>query len=277
LRPDLHTHTTFSDGTLDPEDLVTTAHKVGITHLAVCDHDATAGLAAARTKAESLGMTLIPGIEINTREMIAVHILGYFIDENSEALQKVLNHHRELRHKRAEMILEKLGRMGIKMSISDFDFMKGGAAIGRPHIADKLREKGVVFSRQEAFDKFLARGKPAYVFYEGPSPEDAIKTILEAKGVPVVAHPGYSVTQDLIKELKQMGLEGIEVYYPSHNPEQIRNFLERAKEQDLVVTGGSDYHGPGSGHERLGEIDVPEQTVENLLNRKNKLFGYANS
>ncbi len=273
MRVDLHSHTTFSDGTLEPEELVATAHKLGITHLAVSDHDSTGGLDTAREKAAGLNMTIIPAIEINTRESLPIHILGYFIEDKNETFQKILNHHREIREKRAEMILEKLSRMGIKISLSDFGTRLGGAAIGRPHIADKLRERGVVFSRQEAFDKFLARGKPAYVLYEGPSPKDAIEAILAAKGVPVVAHPGYSVTHDMLLDLVKLGLQGVEVYYPSHNPDQIGNFLDFTKKNDLVATGGSDYHGPGSGHEKMGEIDVPEIVLENLMERKQKLFG----
>lgn len=274
MKVDLHTHTTFSDGTLEPEELVAAAHRLGITHLCVSDHDSTGSLEPSRAKAAELGVTLIPGIEINTREeMSAVHVLGYFIDDKNEAFQKILDHHRSLRTLRAGLILEKLGKMGIKISLSDFSCLKGGAAIGRPHIADKLREKGIVFSRQEAFDKFLAKGKPAYVFYEGPTPKEAIDAILLAKGVPVVAHPGFYVSTETILELAKLGLQGIEVYYPTHNPDQVRNFLETAKKNDLLATGGSDYHGPGSGHERLGEIEVPEKIVEQLLERKKKLFG----
>ncbi|OGR82121.1 MAG: hypothetical protein A2901_07660 [Elusimicrobia bacterium RIFCSPLOWO2_01_FULL_54_10] len=273
MRVDLHSHTTYSDGTLEPEELVSTAHKLGITHLAVTDHDSTGSLDAARAKAKELGMTLIPGIEINTREMAAVHILGYYIDDSDASFQKILDHHRRLRTQRAAMILEKLAKMGIKISLSDFDHREGAAAIGRPHIADKLREKGIVFSRQEAFDKFLARGKPGYVFYEGPSPKDAIEAILSCKGVPVVAHPGFSVSGQAILDLAKLGLQGIETFYPSHNPDQVRNFMDIAKKNDLLATGGSDYHGPGSGHERLGEMDVPEKIVEELLARKQKLFG----
>ena len=273
MRPDLHSHTTYSDGTLEPEDLVSAAQKLGITHLGISDHDSTGALDTAREKAREFGMEIIPAIEINTRELTPIHVLGYFIEDKNEDFQKILNRHREIREKRAEMILEKLSRMGIKIALSDFRTRVGGAAIGRPHIADKLREKGVVFSRQEAFDKFLARGKAAYVFYEGPTPKEAIDAILSAKGVPVVAHPGFSVSPETLTELIRLGLAGIEAYYPSHNPDQVRNFLDFAKKNDLVVTGGSDYHGPGSGHERLGEIDVPEGTVESLLERKKEIFG----
>jgi 3',5'-nucleoside bisphosphate phosphatase len=178
-----------------------------------------------------------------------------------------------VRTKRAEAIVEKLRRMGFRISISDFNGRKEKAAIGRPHIADKLKEMGIVFSRQEAFDKFLARGKPAYVFYEGPSPKEAIDMICECKGIPVLAHPGFLVQKETIDALVKLGLQGLETYYPSHSKDQIRNFIEIAQHHNLVTTGGSDYHGPGSGHERLGEIDVPLQTIEALLQRKQKLFG----
>ena len=212
-------------------------------------------------------------MEINTRDSVAVHILGYFLDDKDAAFQESLSKHRGLRNDRARQILEKLSRMGIKISLSDFGDRPDRAALGRPHIADKLKEKGIVFSRQEAFDKYLANGRPAYSDYDGPSPREAIRMILEAGGVPVIAHPGYAVSTELLENLAAEGLAGIEVYYPTHNAEQVRNFLETAKRMDLVVTGGSDYHGPGSGHERLGEIEVPELALEDLLERRRRLFG----
>lgn len=272
IKTDLHTHTNYSDGTLEPLELVEKAHELGITHLAICDHDSTGGIEPARKRAKELEMTIIPGIEINTKETISMHLLGYFIEEASEALQKSLQTNRKARMTRAQRILDKLHRMGIKISLSDFDIKKDGAAIGRPHIADKLREKGIVFSRQEAFDKYLAQGRPAYVLYEGPNPVEAIQAILAAKGVPVLAHPGYSVSRETIELLVKNGLQGIEAFYPSHHPDQVRAFVELAKRLDLVVTGGSDYHGPGTGHERLGEIEIPAETLDILLERKKKIF-----
>jgi len=274
VKVDLHTHSTYSDGTLEPDELITSASKTGITHMALCDHDSTSGLKSANEKAKEYGMTIIPAIEINTRDTIAIHILGYFIDEKSEDLQKTLIHHRTVRTARAQMILDKLHRMGIKIHISDFSNGKDGSAIGRPHIADKLKEMGLVFSRQEAFDKYLGQGRSAFIAYEdGPTPKDAIDAISGSGGVPVLAHPGYFVSPETIESLTKIGLQGIEVYYPSHREEQIRNFVVLAKKLDIIPTGGSDYHGPGSGHERLGEIPVPEKTVDLLLERKQKLYG----
>ncbi len=274
MRIDLHTHSTYSDGTIEPEDLVTAANRCGITHMALSDHDSTGGLAAAREKAKQYNMTIIPAVEINTQETdTSVHVLGYFIDENNEQFQNTLKHHREIRQTRAKMILDKLNHMGIKLSVSDFKSEKDSAAIGRPHIADKLKEKGIVFSRKEAFDKYLAKGKSAYVFYQGPTPKDAIQTILACKGIPVLAHPSYYVSEATILELMKEGLQGIEVHYPSHSNSQIGNFIQFAKKNDLLITGGSDYHGPGSGHENLGEVEAPKDALDNILARKQKLFG----
>jgi predicted metal-dependent phosphoesterase TrpH len=269
MKIDLHTHSIYSDGTLEPEDLVQKAAECGITHLALCDHDTTAGLQDALKASEKIKMNLIPGIEINTRQVnFSVHILGYFIDAENERLQKKLDQYRKLRTTRAQMMVDRLKRMGIKMDISDFNGRKEKSAIGRPHLADKLKELGVVFSRSEAFQKYLAKGKPGYVFYEGPTPKDALETILDCGGVPVLAHPGFFVSEKMIQELIGLGLQGLEVYYPSHSDEQVRTFLELAEKNNLIVTGGSDYHGPGSGHEELGEIQVPEKVLEKLQERK---------
>lgn len=272
MRIDLHSHSTFSDGTLEPDELIEKASEVGITHLSLSDHDCTHGLELATQKAKDLGINIIPGVEINTRESTSVHILGYLMETENEPFQKRLQLHRDLRRKRAELILSKLAKMGIKISISELDHGRETASIGRPHIADKLKEKGLVFSREEAFEKYLSRGRAAYVFYEGPTPKDAIEVILGAKGLPVLAHPGYQVSEETILDLVKIGLQGIETFYPSHNPQQIQNYLELAKRLDLIPTGGSDYHGPDSGHEQLGEIAVPEETYEKLLERKQKLF-----
>lgn len=274
MRIDLHTHSTYSDGTLEPADVVRHAHGFGITHMALSDHDSTGGLNAARAQAKEYGMEIIPAVEINTQETeVSVHVLGYYLDENDEKFQATLRRHREIRQTRAKMILEKLHHMGIKISLSDFSGEKDAAAVGRPHIADKLKEKGVVFSRKEAFDKFLAKGKPAYVFYQGPTPKDAIEIILGAKGIPVIAHPGYYVSEQTIASLAELGLQGIEVNYPTHSSSQRGNFVQIAQKYNLVVTGGSDYHGPGSGHEAMGDVEAPQDAVDKLLARKQKLFG----
>ena len=137
MKIDLHTHTTFSDGTLDPEELVDAAHGLGITHMAIVDHDSTGSLDLARAKAAQYGLTVIPGVEINTKDTVSVHVLGYFVEEKDEQFQKTLVQHRDLREKRAQVILDKLHRMGIKISLSDFGPIKDSAAIGRPHIEQK--------------------------------------------------------------------------------------------------------------------------------------------
>lgn len=274
MKIDLHTHSTFSDGTLEVSDLVEKAQALGITHLALCDHDSTGGLEIAAAEAKRRNMTLIPAIEINTRETRSViHILGYFIEAEEPSFQQLLIEHRRLRLERASATVDKLKRMGFRISMDDFDLSCMKSAIGRPHIADKLKEKGVVFSRKEAFDKFLAKGKSAYVEYLGPTPEVAIAAIRKAKGVPVLAHPGYFVSPEEIRALKDLGLEGIEVYYPTHSNSQVREFLELSARIELVTTGGSDYHGPNSGHEGLGEVNVPEEVYDNLGQRRAKLFG----
>ncbi len=271
MKIDLHTHSTYSDGTLAPELLVEAASKVGITHLALSDHDSTEGLSRARTKAAQLNITLIPAVEINT-ETNPIHILGYFVDENDSNFLNTLKKNRDSREHRMNLMLEKLKGLGINISKEELLNGNKDTALGRPHVADNLIKKGIVKSRAEAFDRYLGKGCPAFVPHKDTTPEDAIQTILAGKGVPVLAHPGFGVQEETIRLLTEKGLQGLEAYYLKHSPDQIKKFLEIAKRYHLVATGGSDYHGPGSGHEALGQANVPLNTVEEILKRKEKLF-----
>jgi len=262
---DLHTHTTCSDGTLAPEALFSKALELGVRILSVTDHDSTVGLEAIQPLAQSHPeIRLIPGIEMSAEGDHYCHILGYFIDYASTSFQ---THLAQLRLKRLERIAamtKKINALGIPITYEHVVSLAAGGAVGRPHLADALVEKKFVKTRQEAFDRYLKRDGPAYVSMDGPSAADVIAKIRFAKGVPVLAHPSYYTSPELLKKLVDMGLMGMEAYYPEHSKSLIRRYLEMAQTCGLVVTGGSDFHGPKTHRSSLACVDVPPSVVEDL-------------
>ncbi len=248
-RLDLHLHTTHSDGSCTPSEVVTMAHRAGVTALAITDHDITTGMAEAFTAGQQCGIEIIPGVEISSfAGNSELHILGYFLDWQDLDLLERLRTLRESRHRRNPRIIERLQTLGIDITYDEVRALAGTDSIGRPHIARVLMDKQVVASAKEAFDRFLADGKPAYVPRELPSPSEAISWIKAARGLAVLAHPtwvkldGHSLV-DLVRQLKADGLDGVEVYYSTHAARQTREYLNLAHQLGLLVTGGSDFHG----------------------------------
>lgn len=248
-RLDLHLHTTHSDGSLAPAEVVALAHKAGVSSLAITDHDITTAIPEATEAGLALGVEVIPGIEISSLlGESELHVLGYFLDWQDTRLCERLATARDSRHRRNPLIVAKLQALGIDISYEEVKAVAGSDSVGRPHIARVLMDKGVVQSAKEAFDRFLANGKPAYVARELPSPAEAIRWIKEAKGLAVLAHPTWikpidGVLGPLVGRLKADGLDGIEVHYSTHTPRQTREYLALAKQLGLLVTGGSDFHG----------------------------------
>ena len=269
MKFDLHTHTTASDGTLTPEDLVKEANRLGIDSLGITDHDTTEGLGRAIGAGEKWGVEIVPGIEINTDvEEIEVHILGYFISYQNEVLQETLREIRNERLLRAWKILERLRRLGLEVSETSILDVAQGQAVCRPHIARALVRAGYCSSMKEAFEKYLKKGGKAYVPRQSLSPEEAIQVIQKTGGVPVLAHPGLIGRDDLIPFLVTAGLEGLEVYYSRHSPEVTKHYSEMAVRSRLIQTGGSDYHGPMDGlHGTLGGVEMPDTLLEDLKER----------
>ena len=273
-RLDLHLHSTHSDGSQPPAEIVAMAHKAGVRALAVTDHDILTGLPEATEAARPLGIDVIPGVEISSRfDDDELHILGYYLDPADPTLLARLGTLRESRHRRNPLMIERLRELGLSVTYDEVRELAGTDAVGRPHIARLLMQKGYVQTAKEAFDRYLARGKAAYVARELPEPAEAITWIREAGGVAVLAHPlwvrrtGEAFTT-LCSKLKEAGLRGIEVHYSTHTPQQTSDFLNLARHLDLLVTGGSDYHGltkpdieVGSGR---GSLKVPEQLLEPL-------------
>ncbi|MDO8355005.1 MAG: PHP domain-containing protein [Nitrospirota bacterium] len=248
-RIDLHLHTTHSDGSLSPTEVLRLAHKAGVTALAITDHDIVTGIPEAIAAGAELGIEIIPGVEISSRVGNSeLHILGYCLQWQDPELNRRLAFLRESRHSRNPQIIERLRALGLDVTYEEVRALAGTDAVGRPHIARLLMDKHYVTSAKEAFDRYLAEGRPAYVARELPSPADAIAWIRAAGGVAVLAHPTWAKVSGeslnaLLIALKAEGLGGIEVHYSSHTKRQTREYHDLAKRLDLLITGGSDFHG----------------------------------
>ena len=242
---ELHTHTTASDGQYTPAQLVQFAAESGIRHLAITDHDSTAGLTAALKEAAKLQVNIIPGIEISAMHLgREIHFLGYYLDQHKPSLQNRLKSLFNDRQIRAERMLAKFNALGYPMKLEEVKAKAGPQGLlGRPHFALVLMDYGIVSSVPEAFDKFLNPGCPGYVARVKVSAREAIGIIAEAQGIPVLAHPGLEFPLTLLPECLEAGLKGIECYHPRHTQAQTDRYLEIAKKYNLIVTGGSDFHG----------------------------------
>jgi 3',5'-nucleoside bisphosphate phosphatase len=281
-RLDLHLHTTHSDGSLSPDEVVRLAHQAGVTALAITDHDITTAIPAATEAGGALGIEVIPGIEISSLLGDSeLHVLGYFLHWQDPLLNERLVTLRDSRHRRNPMIIARLQALGIGITYDEVRAVAGSDSVGRPHIARVLMEKGVVASAKDAFDRFLANGKPAYVPRDLPSPAEAIRWIKEAKGLAVLAHPTWVSAPDgsalatLVKQLKDDGLDGIEVHYSTHTSRQTREYLSLAKQLGLLVTGGSDFHGVTKPDIEVGvgrgTLHVPDSLLPTLKNAAARL------
>ena len=246
--------------------------------LAITDHDTIDGVAEAIQAGRALGIEVIPGIELSSRwGNTELHILGYFLDWNSVELRRHLTRFQDARHVRNPRIIDKLNALGIHLTYDDVKALAGKASIGRPHIARVLIEKGYVTSAKEAFDRYLADGAAAHVPRELPEPAEAIAVIKAARGVPVLAHPSWLDRSEgiykICEQLKSVGLGGIEVHYSTHRPEQTGAYLDVARRLDLLVTGGSDFHGVTKPDIEVGigrgQLKVPEALLEPLRKAAN--------
>lgn len=272
---DLHVHTTASDGTLDPAGLVALAQQKGLKAVAVTDHDTVDGLPEALAEADKTGFEVVPGVEISVEYLGGeMHILGYYVDPCCESLLASLAQLQEYRRERNPKIIRKLRELGINISLAEVEAAAGGSVIGRPHFAAVLVQKGWVASTQEAFEKYLGADRPAYVKKEKLTPEEGIELITRAGGVPVLAHPKYLRDHNadrlaaLLGKLKAVGLKGVEVYYTKHTPEETELYLRLAREQSLLVTGGTDFHGANKPEIALGtgtgNLQVPYELLTKL-------------
>jgi len=266
---DLHIHTTASDGKHTPAEIVHRAASLGLKVISITDHDTTEGLAPALETARNYpSLRLIPGVELSTDVAKGeIHILGYFIDYTDIDFEESLARMRNSRVERARQMVQKLDRLGIHVEWERVKEIAGEGALGRPHVAQAMLEKGYIANLQEAFRNYLGHGGPAYVERDKLTPAEAVKLILKAGGLPVLAHPLTSGDiEGTIVELKEAGLVGMEVYYASYSSEEINPLLGLAYKHGMIATGGTDYHGLDETTETMmGGMDVPEQAVEQLV------------
>ena len=257
-RADLHAHTTASDGTLRPGDLVRLAAAAGVSLLAVTDHDSLGGLEEAENAAREAGVALIPGVELSTAGESEVHILGYFVRPDMQRLAALLRDAIEDRRSRGLRFIQKFRELGLPFREEDLGLPEG-TECHRPHVAQALVRRGYVSSVKEAFDRYLAVGRPGYIPRKRMESEEVVRLLREEGAVPVLAHPGL-IRQEALRSperltrLKEAGLAGMEAYHIKHTPADCERFDRLARSLGLLVTGGSDFHGPQDSHGELGSM-----------------------
>ena len=265
---DLHIHSTASDGRLTPAEVVKAAAERGLKFIALADHDTVEGIAPALVAAKGYPkLKLIPGVEISTDIPDGeVHVLGYFIDYTNRELGENLSRFRNSRLNRARGMVAKLDKLGIHLDWQRVEQIAGSSVMGRPHIAQAMLEKGYINSFKQAFTDYIGRNGPAYVEREKLTPAEAVALIIKARGLAVLAHPFTAGDPEAMTiELKSAGLAGIEAYYNGYDQEEIDLLVKLAQRHNLVTTGGSDYHGLDSSESVIGGIDLPLQSVEQLI------------
>ena len=273
-RIDLHTHTTWSDGSFTPTELMEWAHQHAIQALSITDHDTTDGLDEALAMSHSLAMDLIPGIEISTRfQEREIHVLGYFIDYQNPIFQTRIRQLQSTRLTRIQAILQQLQHVGILISLDEVQQLAGSGSIGRPHVAQVLIRHGHASNFKEAFEKYLGTRGKAYVPREIPEAAEILRWIREAGGVAILAHPfweGYRQEEinPACQRLVEQGLQGLEVFYGTFSAKQISFNLHLAKRFDLLVSGGSDFHGTYKPEIAIGKgkgaLKVPQTALDKL-------------
>ncbi|NTU71923.1 MAG: PHP domain-containing protein [Coriobacteriia bacterium] len=266
MRADLHVHSTASDGTVAPSELVALALTHGVDVLAIADHDSVAGLGEASQAAQGTGLVLIPAVELSSvAGAIDVHILAYHVDPLDPSLLSELTHLRDARMRRATRMVAALAEAGHPVTLAEVLALSDGGAVGRSHVARALVGAGAAESVSEAFRRYIGRGMPFYVPKDARPPEEVIGFVRSIGAVPVLAHPGVTDADELLEDLIAAGLLGIEAFHADHTPEQRQRYASYARERGLLVTGGTDYHGPASPNPELGSCDVPTEDILALL------------
>lgn len=283
MKIDLHMHSIYSDGSLSPEELVDSAIDLGVGAISVTDHDNVLSYDYAKSHANLRNQNanqqiieIIPGVEINTIwNDIEIHILGYYMDLNSKSFQKLLVNQQNARVEQTLQIIDNLNKkenINIKMEDITSLVAKGGS-IGRPHIAKAITKVGGSKNVVEAYVKYINNESPIYVQRKTVSPQEAVETIYESNGIPVFAHPcDTDKAEELVKDLINCGLRGIEAYHRKHSPAMVEYYSSMAEKYGLIVTGGSDYHGPKNNKQlQIGKNFVPAWILSELKKEKDRI------
>lgn len=263
---DLHIHTTSSDGSSTPEDIVRMAESFGLEALAITDHDTLDGIAPAQRAGHTNGIEILPGIELGAYcRGEEIHILGYLVEMENHAFLEKLALLLKTRIQRMERMVKKLQGLGFPVDMDMVADISGTGSVGRPHLAAALIKIGAVETVSEAFEKYIGAGRPAYLPRYKMNPMEAVALIKSAGGAAVLAHPGLNKANYPLSDLIRAGLVGIEAYHPAHSPEQACNFQIIASKNSLIATGGSDYHGPDrrEGY-KFGMVTVPYSIIGEL-------------
>ena len=277
---DLHTHSSFSDGSMTPEQLVAEAERQGLAAVALTDHDTVGGVERFLAAGKGSAVRAVPGVEISVDYAVGtMHVLGYFVDHHHPALLGRMKELQSGRSDRNDEILRRLNSMGLILGMNEVRAYAGEDNVGRLHFSLALVARGYVRTREEAFEKYLAKGKQGYVDRPHLTPEAGITMIHDAGGVAVLAHPftlnvGKYGLIDLAGKLVGFGLDGIEVYYPQQSAKQCKLYRAIARQFDLVSTGGTDFHGSALPDIRLGRgfgtLNVPDSVLEKLDERRQR-------
>jgi predicted metal-dependent phosphoesterase TrpH len=262
---DLHLHTNFSDGTYTPEELAGHAARCGFKAVALTDHDTMEGCDRMGAACRERGVEFIPATELTAEHnAYELHILGYYLDSQNARLQTELARFQEVRQQRIVQMVTKLNELGVPIKSDAVFSLANCRSPGRPHVARSLVQGGWCSSLDEAFERFLRKGKPAWVPKFKVSALDAIALIHQAGGVAVLAHPGLNHNDDLIPDMVDAGLDGLECFHTKHSTTMTQRYLEMAEQLHLLVTGGSDCHGMSKGRPLIGSIKIPYECVERL-------------
>jgi predicted metal-dependent phosphoesterase TrpH len=272
VRVDLHCHSTASDGEFPPAEVARRAQVAGLAAIALTDHDTTDGVAEATHAGETLGVRVVSGCEFSVKAPWGeLHLLGYFLPLGSAPLEEFLVGTRAARRRRAEQIVGHLRRLGVAIEVADVERAAKGGALGRPHVARVLVQHGASVDMNDAFARYLGRGRPAYVEKPLPTLEQVTTLLHGIGGIAVAAHLGDHGSEGQIRQFRTQGLDGIEVRHPSHSPGTERRLTALAQRLALAISGGSDWHGDtelGETHAPLGGLDVPGEWLERLEERR---------
>jgi predicted metal-dependent phosphoesterase TrpH len=268
-KADLHMHTIHSDGACSTEELILRAQRAGLTSISITDHDTVNAVGEAMALGDECGVRVIPGVELSSSHNgFDIHLLGYFVDHTNAVLLDYLSFCKTARVRRAERIVEKLNGLRIPLRLETVLEQAGLGAVGRAHIAHALFEEGLTGSYDEAFDRYIGNGKPAYETTDSVNPGEAIELISAAGGLSFIAHPGTMIDEAMLRNLIRLGLDGIEVIHPSHSQRLTEHYRGIAVEYCLLESGGSDFHGSKKGGpEVLGKYTIPEAAIEGMCRR----------